>query len=117
LRESAFSLIETLVALLLLSIVSAGAGQLLLAYRQSYARSTLSQEILVFSISLIEAMRNNPIGFQAASTASDWQEKLNKLTPDAACVIVLSQPESYRYAVAITCQQPLIKPIEFIVNV
>ena len=116
-KESAFSLIETLVALLLLSVISLGVGQLLLIYQQGCNRATWSQEIMAFSLSVIEAFKNDPTGFQETKTLFYWQESLKKIMPGVECVIMLSQTKPYQFVITISCPQRFLKPIEFIVEV
>jgi prepilin-type N-terminal cleavage/methylation domain-containing protein len=115
-KESAFSLIEVLIALLLLSMVSTGVGKLLLENRRSSQQAIIYQEIAIISVALIEAIRNDPMGFQQGDALRYWQQKLEEISPQAEWVIVPTGEEKCSYRIKIIFSTAVMTPIEFNVD-
>lgn len=115
-KESAFSLIEVLVALLLLSIVSTGVGKLLLDHQRYAHQATIYQEIAVISVVLIESIRNDPAGFRQGAALLFWQQKLEEISPAAEWMIEPSGEKECSYQIKMTFSSPAMKPIEFMVD-
>lgn len=79
--SSAFSLIEVLVALLILSIGTLGLSKMLLTSTTSYQKAEWREQVLVMGWSIAETLRGEKNDQMLQKTTLYWQEKLDKLLP------------------------------------
>jgi prepilin-type N-terminal cleavage/methylation domain-containing protein len=80
-KQSAFSLIELLVALLILSVGVMGAGKLLLNSTQSWALAIQQEHAITIVGAVADAVSLDPTGRQIANIRQYWQQHLDKNLP------------------------------------
>jgi prepilin-type N-terminal cleavage/methylation domain-containing protein len=79
-NQSAFSLIEILVALSILSVAVLGLSQLLLEQRCVFQEAEYRQRLSIYTTALVESVRNE-------TKTTFWREKIESLKPGITVTI------------------------------
>lgn len=86
-NQSAFSLIEVMVSLLILSIVLSGTGVMLLESARCYKRAEFREKALTFAWSIAESLHHQAEGSSSVLIEQYWQEKLDVALPGSVLEI------------------------------
>lgn len=112
--QSAFSLIEVLVALLILSAGVMGAGTLLLNSTQSVALAVQREHGITIAWAVANALSMDHEGRGLAAIRQDGQDRLDQSLPGSILSIHYEMIEKRcLYTVALRFSSPNLKPIEF----
>lgn len=111
-NQSGFSLIEVLIALLILSIGVMGAGKMLLESTKCYQRALLNAKATALAWSIAEAIRLDKRAIDSSQITHYWQEKLHAIYPGSLVSIQKHVIENRcTYTVIIQFAMPDIPPL------
>lgn len=85
--QSAFSLIEVLVALCLLSMAISGFSELLLKQIVLFQEAEYRQHLWIKTAALVEVLRSDPGDNFNEKTISFWREKIELLKPGTMVIV------------------------------
>ncbi|HQZ87826.1 MAG TPA: prepilin-type N-terminal cleavage/methylation domain-containing protein [Gammaproteobacteria bacterium] len=86
-KQSAFSLIEVLIALMILSFGITGMGKLLIASSAGYSVLQQQTEALAIASAIVDSLSVDQTGALVAQTMQYWQNKLDIALPGSAVMI------------------------------
>jgi len=111
--QSAFSLIEVMVSLLILSIVLSGTGALLLRSAQCYHRAELYEKATIMAWAIAESLHHQKNGSYLVTSEQYWQERLDSALPGSVLEITEENRNiPWLYAVVIRFPDPDLAAIE-----
>lgn len=112
-KQSAFSLIETLVGLLLLSLGIMGSGKLLLISETSYQTTLQRQQLNAIAYSIAESCYFAPDETKLSLVAQYWQSILNNIIKGGLLNVYRKKiDEKWLYTVVIEVERLPEKRIE-----
>ena len=112
-KQSAFSLIETLVALLILSLGIMGSGKLLLISEISYQTTLQRQQLNAIACSIAESCYFVPDETTLSLVVQHWQPTLNKIIKGSLLSVFRKKlDEKWLYTVVIEAECLTEKKIE-----
>lgn len=92
-KQSAFSLIEVLISLVILSFAVMGTGKLLVDNRAGYSVLQQQADAWMITSAIVESLSVDRGGVLSASIMQDWQQKLDIVLPGSLLMIEHQQFE------------------------
>lgn len=86
-KQSAFSLIEVLIALVILSFGIMGSGKLLVESTAGYSMVQQQAEALMIASAIVESLSMDQAGVTIQQTTQYWQNKLDNTLPGSTLTI------------------------------
>lgn len=111
-KQSAFSLIEVLVALLILSIGIVGAGKMLTQTVEHYHQAELRERVTILAWSIADYLRAYPMGQDLEKNTVAWQTQLVQTLPKGRLTIQRGQTAEKASAYTITISAPTVEKIQ-----
>lgn len=111
-KQSAFSLIEVLVALLILSIGIVGASKMLTQTIEHYHQAELRERVTILAWSIADYLRAYPMGQDLEKNTATWQAQLVQTLPNGRLTIQRGQTTEEVSAYIITISAPTIEKIQ-----
>lgn len=93
-KQSAFSLIEVLIALVILSFAVMGTGKLLIESCAGYSILQQQAEALMIASAVVESLSPDRSGALKEHILQDWQKKLDSVLPGSLLMIEHEQLEN-----------------------
>ncbi len=101
-KQSAFSLIEVLIALLILSIGVMAAAKMAIESSSCYRKAELHQSVTLLARSIMSALYSDVEGEAEFTRSEYWQTKLEKLYPSGRLAIKkVVEAEQWFYIITI----------------
>lgn len=111
-KQSAFSLIEVLIALLILSLGILGIGKMLLESHIRYQKAEIRGVATTIAWSIVQDLAVNKEGIGLASMQEYWQKKLEKVSRGSSLSIQLEKLKNpWIYTITIQFGLPTIPPL------